>query len=184
MGKEVMPPKALETTRVTKATSKREGNATVRTAKTETIQKRGDRVVRKTEGENTTKTELPETEKQRLARAPSKAKLTKTYYETLLRTLEDERRVLPQDHTAFNKKAAELYEALRGGINKAAGGIENVAWKQRLRDLVADTQRERAALQAMQLHGEKRQQRQKVYFERALDEAFALLASAVPLVGR
>ena len=180
-----MPP--LETTRLTKATSEREGRAVLRTTKTETVQKRGDRIVRKTDGESKTRTEVPETAKRQLLQAVakvSKVKLKKPYYETLLRTLEEERRSLPPEPVSFNKKAAELYEALRGGVNKASADIEDAAWKQRLRDLATDTQRERAAVMAMQLHGDRRQQRQKEYFEKTLDQAFALLTSAIPLVGR
>ena len=159
----------------------------MRTTKTETVQKRGDRIVRKTDGESKARTEVPETAKRQLLQAVakvSKVKLKKPYYETLLRTLEEERRSLPPEPVSFNKKAAELYEALRGGVNKASADIEDAAWKQCLRDLATDTQRERAAVMAMQLHGDRRQQRQKEYFEKTLDQAFALLKSAIPLVGR
>ena len=182
-----MPP-TTETTKVTKTTRQQEGRAIVRTANSETTQRRGGTVVKRVDGETKTKTETPESEKAKLSRlarvAASRSKppeprpLTKTFFQTVLRTLEAERRSLPADPTQYNLKAAMLYEEIRSAINKAAKAIEDPEWKRALHNLIEGSKRGRAALAAMQLHGPARQNRQTHYWEETLEQGFALLQRA------
>ena len=96
-----MPPKATETTRVTKTTQDHEGDAPVRKINTETTQRRGGAVVKKVESDLTTKTESAATRKARIARAalprPEARPLTKAFFQTLLATLEADRHRPPGD---------------------------------------------------------------------------------------
>ena len=173
-----MPPKATETTTVRKATRQQEGRAVVRTVNTESTQRSGDTVLRKVDSVLKTKSEVPETERNRLAKiASQRAKeprpLTKELFRHLVATLEEERQSLPSDPTQYNMKAAELYEEIRQGINKASKVVVDPDWKRALKELIDDTKRGRVALTAMQLHGEARQARQKVYWESARNQALA-----------
>ena len=178
-------PTADETTTVRKATRQKEGRAVVRTVDTETTQRRRGTVVKKVDSVLKTRSETPETEKGKLAKVtakrakpPEPRPLSNEFFRTLLGTLETERRALPTDAAEFNAKAAKLYEELRHGINKAARVVEDPEWKRALHELVDDSKRSRAALAAMQLHGEARQVRQREYWQTVLDRAFALLRRA------
>lgn len=180
-----MPKTETETTIVRKATQQREGRAVARTVDTETTTRRGGGVVNKAESVLKTRSEAPETEKDKLARVararsakPVAKPLTKEFFRTILGTMEAERRGLPADPVAYNAKAAELYDSVREAINKASRAGQSEEWKQGLRDLVEDTKRARAALAALQLHGDARQAKQKEYWQDTLQRAFALLRNA------
>ena len=166
-----MAPKASETTRVTKANQRQEGDALVRNVNTETTQRRGGTVVKKVDSDLTTKTE---TSAKRVA-----APLSKSFFRTLIGTLETERRALPADPKLFNAKASEFYEELRTAINKASKTMTGDAeWKGAVHALIDDSKRRRAGDAAMQLHGPARQIRQRKSWEATLEQAFALLRRA------
>ena len=149
-----------ETTTVRKATQQREGRAVVRTVKSEATTRRGGAVVRKVDSDLKTRSEVLDGREE---------------FRATLAGLEARRQALPESPVAFNARAADLYEALRQDINKLARAGQHPGWKKALRDLIEDTKRARAAIVAMQLHGEARQARQKEYWQTALDGAFRLL---------
>ena len=139
--------------------------------------------MRKVESDTTTKTESAATKKARIARAalprPESRPLTRDFFQTLLATLEADRHNLPVDPKEFNVKARELYEELRLGINKATPGMRgNAEWSRAIDALIDDSKRRRAGDAAMQLHGDRRQARQKQTWETTLEQAFALLRRA------
>ena len=72
-----MPKKETETTTVRKATQQREGRAVARTVDTETTTRRGGVVIRKADSLLKTRSEIPETEKDRLARVARARPLAK-----------------------------------------------------------------------------------------------------------
>ena len=105
--------------------------------------------------------------------------LSKSFFQTLLGTLETDRRGLPVDPKMYNAKAPELYEELRAAINKASKTmIGDAEWKAAVHALIDDSKRRRAGDAAMQLHGPARQIRQMKSWEATLEQAFALLKRA------